>query len=1009
MYNIYSFGDSTLLASIFNGMAALTQSNMFQGAIAVFLMIGFIMIVYEMLVAKHGKAGVFLKYLVLSTIFITAGVYHKVTVNVQNMDGTQPQTIDNIPFMVAGTGWILSEIGYQFGLMFDQAYSSVDNTPKNLLATSGAPIGVGGKFMIAASTYNIEDSYLRQSMTTYIVDCIPAAIAHGNFSDDQIFKSNDIWKLFGTSDYAKSPALSTVYYGAKNLPTCTYQELNNPKRACKSSVGSVMSCGQAYNYITADLSNAQTDVVNTFVAQSSAGLSALLFKSVITHNATAGAYSPTAGSYLMQTAMINTMKNIPEALAMKANSPTLMQEFAITKANSSTVDSWVSQSAVFSSTFGFIFAMLQVIIYALSPLILLFGLVGKLGYGKLKNWLLLMLWMPLTFVILVIIQAIVSHMTYTDITQVINSMNGLTSQSQDFITAKSQLILKAASGMETSAPLIAAAIVWSGNYAVTAMMGHTGASTFGKTAGGESATGDQTVDGISMDNVSADQTNMSATTSIGAKPTSVDVSAGMPNIREDFGGSTAMFSGSTLNQAQQYNSQGSSTTTGSISHGMGSGGSQSQDASKQQSYDRSNQISRIHSDSLGLNSNLGSIIRGAGGMKAGIGAAEKGLEKQGIKSAEASKIVDTAVKDNEKSANTFLGEMGMDASKVSGTDKQAMGGMISDMAQAKISGNNEAYSTASKDLSSYVKDNNIGSEPESFWSKAGDFTKNWGAAVAGGVAIAGTGVAALFTGGAAAAAIPEEVAVEGAAIATAEAGGELAAGVSEAEEVSTAVEKVAEESKIVDQYGRPFSKEAEVAEDSKVAESTEDSIGKTGTSTSGVDESESKGGSLRGKLTKAGVGLGMVAADATGGGVAYKHGGSNTNIANSRSSYGNTSSTTKNYDTRTASSTDYKQTQSSSSSIKYNESFNMGAGTSADVSGIIGKQPDSARLLDQENYSKQIDNLSGDLQDAHKKLQSQLSNTQSGVKNETDSGDKGIIDASHDYVPRGRNIKDSDS
>ncbi len=73
-------------------------------------------------------------------------------------------------------------------------------------------------------------------------------------------------------------------------------------------------------------------------------------------------------------------------------------------------------------------------------------------------------------------------------------MNGFTATSNGFITAKAQFLLEAAQGMETSAPLIAAAIVWSGNYAVTSMMSHTGAVTYGSQAGSEAATGSGTAD-----------------------------------------------------------------------------------------------------------------------------------------------------------------------------------------------------------------------------------------------------------------------------------------------------------------------------------------------------------------------------------------------------------------------------------------------------------------------------------------------------------------------------------
>lgn len=515
---LYAMLDANTMQGVLNGIAALTNSGMYSDLLLIFGLagLGWMTLVSSV---KRGTGGI-IRYLIISALLVNFVIGHKVNVQViGQMDG-KTYEVNNVPGIIAWPASWMSVLGQKGAKLIDTAYASHTKMNADLTMTGGMPFSIMNQIMLDASTYQIRDPYLRSSLIHFIVDCGVPAIANGKLSMTQVIKSNNIWDLFDGS--VVNPSLETVNFGTEEAPI---------------PAGSVVTCPEAQDAINKILPKSQNSMVKNLSKGFMSGITAGMFKDAIAYNASSKLYNPTPGSYLQQAAILNLLNGpVQQYMGAKSKSAALMQGFAVGSAVKATESGWETAGMVFAATFGYLYAAMQILIYAVAPILILFALFPGAMKVIFKNYVVLLAWFPLTFIMLAIVNNLILGWGHSSLGNVFSNFGGLVRDSQALITKKASNMQAVGAMLISLTPMLAWMLLKGGQYVMTAILGHSGAERYGQRAAEQEATGNVTTDAVNSHNSNFDKQNLSRGTDIGAMPVTSNVAGAEAMLRVNAGG-----------------------------------------------------------------------------------------------------------------------------------------------------------------------------------------------------------------------------------------------------------------------------------------------------------------------------------------------------------------------------------------------------------------------------------------------------------------------------------------
>jgi hypothetical protein len=326
-----------------------------------------------------------------------------------------------------------------------------------------------------------------------------------------------------------------------------------------------------------------------------------------------------------------------------------------------------------------------------------------------------MLWIPVTFIMIVLIQAISSTITQDYMQGIVGHMNGFNLNSVDYISAKAQMLLASAHNMETVAPLFAVSLIFGGSMAITSFLSHTGSATFGASAGGEAASGNASADNISLRNARNDQAILSQSISTGSKPVQADISSGTPMIANDFGGQSNKLNNASVDIRENFDGKEQGSQLSNNSQSVSQGGSLQESTVKQHDYTKTSQFG-------GVNADLGSLLKGGGAL-----LGEGVLGKVGMAASAGALISSDAVAKTTQSS-IEMGENILSAMNVTGANasqKASVGSMLSQYNLATEKGDTQAANAIQDEMSAYINSIQSSPSPRAQNSKKDDTEVLW--------------------------------------------------------------------------------------------------------------------------------------------------------------------------------------------------------------------------------------------------------------------------------------------
>lgn len=609
-WTLYTFGNGDIIAGVLFGLQSLVKSKVFVNLINLMMLMGF-----GSLILSHITEGRLLltstvKYLLFTAILLRILFGLTISVGlVDSINSQYDQVISDVPFLMGAPACFLSSFGHIVAAKLDEAYSKHAGLPLSLTLTGGsaegargAPFSIFAQMLMDGAHYSISDPALKDSLTHFMVDCVTPLVGSGYLSTHQLLTSDNVWGLLDVSHI--NPAIMTVYY-----------DHNDP-----SFLGLVVTCRHDYELLNRDLQVERPNFVKKWGQDITTGAAASLFQTVLTYTARQSHYAPTPASYLQQAALLSILRGPSlNLIAMQSHSPLLMQRLSMQQAIQSAQTSWTTTAAIFQATFGYLYAALQVLVYAMAPMVMALMVLPGLRILIMRRYLQLLAWFPVTLILLAVTNDILVYWSGQTLNQVWQDHGGLSMIGAPFVSARSAHMAAVGGWLITLVPMIAWGLVTGFNVAMTNLLSTMGNQALASTAAIQMITGNIALDNQTYDNLTANKFSNLMKTDIGAMPTS-SYGAGTSIHEEDnLGGLSVLKDGGRDMHSKQVVQQTTST------HYM----SDSQSATEQKSLSNTAELSQSASSSAEANNRVTSRLHA--GVKGGaIAAAVSGYLQKAL-------------------------------------------------------------------------------------------------------------------------------------------------------------------------------------------------------------------------------------------------------------------------------------------------------------------------------------------------------------------------------------------
>lgn len=555
VWTIYTPAAGSAIFDILTGVAGMMQRGGEASLIGAVLTVS--LVSFVALVARAGLEGNFVRVLTFFLslwVLLTTTFSIKVPLMVADRVSNYYNVVENVPLILAAPAAFISQIGDSVSEKADTWMSM----PDELSMYRGGQFNLFAKVLADSHTFKIVDPGLQQSLNNYTNDCVIPSIARGAISLSELKTSKDLWRTMQvdhkslmtrvrveptmvTGLQLTAPTASSGSGGATSTTTlCSVSDTSG----CSESL---TTCTQAYSIIGAALER----YVSEF-GKGGAGLKDLAAAGGV--GALAGSLSaaatwlmgdsgdiPAPGQLLQQRIMVNAMSGTFRAAAVQAGNDALLQAAATTQVEEAQKSTWIASASLFNDLMGYIFVVLQAMIYALAPfaLLMLFapgsGIRGAITYLQMLVW--VALWQPLITVINFII-AVLGRSTIAS-----SFGTGFDMTNAVAVSEAANNLMAAAGFMGSMVPLLAWKVA-TGSFGLMEFVQQGSGQGSAAQAGSTASSGNLTLGQVGMNNISANSAKLTNSTEFGEIPlTHKKAGPGAISTVSELGGSSTGMNG----------------------------------------------------------------------------------------------------------------------------------------------------------------------------------------------------------------------------------------------------------------------------------------------------------------------------------------------------------------------------------------------------------------------------------------------------------------------------------
>lgn len=470
------------------------------------------------------------------------------------VDTSNAPFVDNVPALVALPAVVTSQIGVTFTRFIETYFTGVSDSA---FTVSAGQFNLFNRMLEESSQYTWQSPELKKSLSAYTTNCVVPTIALGSLSVQELTSTTDMVK---TLEKANHNSLLTQYYapsGRTALPSAP--ELSGSGLTLEQSRGAglMMSCNSAFTAIKEDLTEGANAMLEAGAqAWSKTGImtpfetaySSLLARASASGGGSIAGFGSPSG-FIMQQAMLNVSSGTFRQAALQTGNNEMVQAAALAQAEQQQKSAWVAGFSVFNNMMGYVFTILQTLIFAMTPLIIIALLVPGLGPKIFANYAQVLIWMTLWQPMLAIVNFILQLYGSHGFAESIGMAGGLNNGNKYIISERANDLVIAGQFLGTMVPLLTWGIV-KGAMAFTEFITSGVGSQFATQAGAAAATGNLSMNNLSMNNTSLDKYSTQMSSAVGFQDVKMGTSAGGLTSTQAQGGTVTTRNDEKLNEAK---------------------------------------------------------------------------------------------------------------------------------------------------------------------------------------------------------------------------------------------------------------------------------------------------------------------------------------------------------------------------------------------------------------------------------------------------------------------------
>ncbi|GBG14420.1 conjugal transfer mating pair stabilization protein TraG [Novimethylophilus kurashikiensis] len=632
-WTVYAFGNAQAVADTFRSLNNFATSSLFQGIVGFIAVLGALTVGlasgFSSAIAKKFIGYIVSVYLICYVFFgVGSGGPVSVLVEVEDTVDMTWKAPVTVPAVVGIPASVISTAGFLITQQIEASFA----IPDELKMSNGAPFNLASSLLSDASQARISDPNLSSSLAYYVQDCFMPAVARGDLVATTLTQSTNFLQDIRWD--SQSVMVMTTLGG-------TFTDASGNTTTNTAGTPSLVTCQVAWNLIN-DNVNASAGAAD-FLKNASAWAKTPALSVV---NSAADSVAQWAsnngitdgGALVKQTAVLASFTGAFKQAAAATGNSDFLTGLNVAQAQQQQTDGWIMGAEVFNRSMGYVYAILQVFVYAATPLVLAAALVPGLGFALLKNFGQILLWMAIWQPMLSIVNFIVISMQQSDLGGALSNgagQYGFTLSNMGVISQKTANMRAAALFIGTMVPALSWGLV-KGSVDFSRFVGEAVGEKFAHSAAQSLTTGNYSLNQASMDSFTANKHSIGTTGDWGNGFTNAGSVGAINNANTMGGNIDAGFKQNPnrgLSRADGENEGGSagdqSAKTSGALHAVSGGSSDALAKSGGTSESGGNaQTSSGNSNvsvGAGVGGNLGALIPGGGSNRGGPAGANTGM------------------------------------------------------------------------------------------------------------------------------------------------------------------------------------------------------------------------------------------------------------------------------------------------------------------------------------------------------------------------------------------------
>jgi conjugal transfer mating pair stabilization protein TraG len=528
-FDVYAYFNVEQLATLMDGIAAISASGNFLDVFRIVAMLSFIVFIVGLAVGKSQEPFEFFRWLIIVVLVHSVLLVPKADVVLIDRTGSNPPTVrSNVPIGLAFFASVTSHVGDALTRAFETVFALPDD-----LQFQKNGMMFGNTVLVDTLQAVPTNPAFRDDLVKFINSCTYYDMIAGRISQDDFARSDDVWTMMSNTSNTLSTSISTSP-GGSMLCSDAYVNIGNRWSAETTQTmqtrGRILNPGAASNVIAGALLSSQ--IANTYTQLTN--------------------ISQSATTMLRQNMALNSVRDsqMVSAQRLDATSSAIIGA-AQAQAEMTANTNYITMARVAERAGPVIRNVVELICYAVFPLVILLLIVAGEHAGKVfKGYVMSLVWIQLIPPLYTVLNFAMTSASRHGLVGIAESSAPAAAVNLINIGQLSQrgLSESAIAGYLTlSLPLIAWALVKSGEIGGTALFN----AVMSPATGGGAAAANQVATGnINQGNVSLDTT---ATNNVNSNKydTAPSLASGYTRVTTAAGTSTSDGGGTYRYQANQ--------------------------------------------------------------------------------------------------------------------------------------------------------------------------------------------------------------------------------------------------------------------------------------------------------------------------------------------------------------------------------------------------------------------------------------------------------------------------